>query len=33
VDLGIYGGEGRGMDGGFDGVGGIESVLGEVDFL
>ena len=33
VDLGVDGCEGGGVDGGFDGVGGIESVLGEVDFL
>jgi len=32
-DLGVDAFEGGGVDGGFDGVGGVESIFGEVDFL
>ena len=32
-DLGVEAFEGRGVDGGFDGVGGVEGIFGEVDFL
>ena len=32
-DLRIDAFKGGGVDGGFDGVGGVESIFGEVDFL